>query len=100
MSKKKAIVSVKVIKGDINRALKKYKRLVNDSEHLLELRERRYYKKPTTVRRREKQLAVREQQKQTILEKIEGCDTTVKMFTKKRKKKPNNPKKENKDTKK
>jgi ribosomal protein S21 len=100
MSKKKAIVSVKVIKGDINRALKKLKRRTIDSGHLLELRERKYYIKPTTVRRREKQLAVREQQKQTILEKIEGGDTTVKMFTKKRKKKPNNPKKENKDTKK
>jgi len=87
MSKKKSIVSVKVIKGDINRALKKYKRLVNDSEHLLELRERRYYKKPTTIRRRQKQLAVREQYKKTILEKIEGGDTTVKLFTKKTKKK-------------
>jgi ribosomal protein S21 len=44
MSKKLPIVSVKVIKGDINRALKKFKRAVMDSEHLLELRERRYYK--------------------------------------------------------
>ena len=35
MSKKLSTVSVKVIKGDINRALKKYKRLVNDSGHLL-----------------------------------------------------------------
>ena len=87
MSKKKSLVSVKVIKGDINRALKKYKRLVSDSGHLLELRERKYYTKPTTIRRREKQLAVREQQKLTILEKIEGGDTTVKLFTKKTKKK-------------
>lgn len=87
MGKKNAIVSVKVIKGDINRALKKFKRGVSESEHLLELRERQYYKKPTTIRRRQKQLAVREQWKQTILEKIEGGDTTVKMFTKKKKKK-------------
>ena len=42
MSKKNAIVSVKVIKGDINRALKKFKRRTIDSGHLLELRERRY----------------------------------------------------------
>ena len=89
MSKKKAIVSVKVIKGDINRALKKYKRLVNDSEHLLELRERRYYKKPTTVRRREKQLAVREQEKETILGKIADGDTKLRFYTKKPKRKGN-----------
>ena len=43
--RKKSRVAVKVIKGDINRALKKFKRGVMDSEHLLELRERRYYKK-------------------------------------------------------
>ena len=89
MSKKKAIVSVKVIKGDINRALKKYKRLVNDSEHLLELRERRYYIKPTTVRRKAKQQAIREQQKETILGKIEDGDTTVRFYTKKPKRKGN-----------
>ena len=94
MSKKKAIVSVKVIKGDINRALKKYKRLVNDSEHLLELRERRYYKKPTTIRRREKQLAVREQQKQTILDKQGSGDTKAKLYTKKPKKQRNLDKKD------
>ena len=58
MSKKKPLVSVKVIKGDINRALKKYKRRVNDSGHLLELRERKTYTKPTTVRRKAKQQAI------------------------------------------
>tara|TARA_R110000803_G_C11983035_1_gene320995 strand:+ start:2592 stop:2834 length:243 start_codon:yes stop_codon:yes gene_type:complete len=77
---KKSIVTVKVLKGDINRALKKYKRLTNNSGHLLELRERQYYKKPTTVRRREKQLAVREQEKQTILQKIEDGDTKIKQI--------------------
>ena len=77
---KKSIVTVKVLKGDINRALKKYKRLTNNSGHLLELRERQYYKKPTTVRRREKQLAVREQEKQTILQKIEDGHTKIKQI--------------------
>ena len=43
MSKKKSIVTVKVIKGDINRALRKFKRAINDSGHLLELRERQTY---------------------------------------------------------
>ena len=77
---KKSIVTVKVLKGDINRALKKYKRLTNNSGHLLELRERQYYKKPTTVRRREKQLAVREQEKQTILQKIEDGHNKIKQI--------------------
>ena len=67
MSKKNAIVSVKVIKGDINRALKKLKRRTIDSGHLLELRERRYYTKPTTVRRKAKQQAVREHRKKLYL---------------------------------
>ena len=101
MSKKNAIVSVKVIKEDINRALKKLKRRTIDSGHLLELRERRYYKKPTTVRRKAKQTAIREQEKETILGKIEDGDTTIRFYTKKEKK-PRNQKREdkNKDTKK
>ena len=100
MSKKNAIVSVKVIKGDINRALKKLKRKTIDSGHLLELREKRYYIKPTTVRRREKQLAVREQQKETILGKIEDGDTTVRFYTKKPKKQKNIDKKDKRNDKK
>ena len=87
MSNKKSLVTVKVIKGDINRALKKYKRLVNDSGHLLELRERKYYTKPKTIRRAEKQKAIREQQKETILGKIADGDTTLRFYTKKKKSK-------------
>ena len=93
MSKKLPIVSVQVRKGDINRALKIFKKRSMDSGHLMEVRERRYYKKPTTVRRREKQLAVREQQKEMILEKIEGGDTTLRFYTKKAKKPKNLDKK-------
>ena len=47
------------VKGDINRALKSYKRAVMKSGHLLELRERQEYKKPTTIRREERQRAIR-----------------------------------------
>jgi len=95
MAKNKTLVSVKVIKGDINRALKKYKRRVNDSGHLLELRERKYYTKPKTIRRRQKQQAIREQQKETILGKIADGDNTLKFYTKKKKSKPNKPKNNN-----
>ena len=97
MSKKLPIVSVQVRKGDINRALKIFKKRSMDSGHLMEVRERRYYKKPTTVRRREKQLAVREQQKEMILEKIEGGDTTLRFYTKKAKKPKNLDKNNNSD---
>tara|TARA_B100001093_G_scaffold408491_1_gene397362 strand:+ start:388 stop:693 length:306 start_codon:yes stop_codon:yes gene_type:complete len=101
MSKKKSIVTVKVIKGDINRALRKFKRAINDSGHLLELRERQTYTKPTTVRRKAKQQAIREQQKETILGKIEDGDTKLRFYTKKKKKPKNQkPQKENKNTKK
>ena len=98
MSKKLSTVSVKVIKGDINRALKKYKRLVNDSGHLLELRERRYYTKPTTVSRKAKQQAIREQQKETILGKIDDGDTSLRFYTKKKKKKVDKGKPQQKKT--
>ena len=87
MSKKKSIVTVKVIKGDINRALRKFKRAISDSGHLLELRERQQYTKPTTVRRKAKQQAIRLQQKETILAKIEDGDTKLRFYTKKKKKK-------------
>jgi len=94
MSKRLPIVSVEVRKGDINRTLKIFKRRSMDSGHLMEVRERRYYKKPTTVRRREKQLAVREQEKQTILDKQGNGDTKAKFYTKKPKKQRNLDKKD------
>jgi len=58
----KKLVTVKVRKGDINRALKRFKRAVMDSGHLFELRERQEYTKPTTIRRKQKQKAIRNQQ--------------------------------------
>ena len=59
MSKK--LVTIKVRNGDINRALKIFKRAVMDSGHLFELRERQEYTKPTTIRRKQKQKAIRNQ---------------------------------------
>ena len=97
MSKNKKLVSVKVIKGDINRALKKFKRGVIESNHLQELRDRKEYTKPKTVRRKQKLQAIREQQKLTMLEKIENGDNKIRLFTKKRKKKKGpNPQNKNK----
>lgn len=54
----KAKVSI-IVKGDVNKALKIFKRAVMKSNHLTELRNRKEYKKPTTVRREQKQKAIR-----------------------------------------
>ena len=57
MSATKVIVEVR--NGDINRALKLLKRKTIDSGHLQELRERKEYTKPTTIRRKKKMKAIR-----------------------------------------
>ena len=86
MSKHPKLVSVEVRKGNIQKALKIFKRRIDESGHLQLLRTKQQYTKPTTVRRKQKQTAVREQQKLTMLEKIDNGDRTIRLFTKKRKK--------------
>jgi len=81
----------------MSKGIKKFKRGVMESGHLQELRERQTYTKPKTVRRKQKLQAIREQNKLTILEKIENGDTKVKLFSKKRKKRKGSPKQENKN---
>jgi ribosomal protein S21 len=56
------LTTTKVIKGDINRALKRFKSATMDSGHLEELKERKQYKKPTTVKRKMMKDAIRKQQ--------------------------------------
>ena len=85
MSRGKSIVAVKVIKGNIAKALSTFKRKVKKSEHLIEYRNRQEYLKPSVVKRREKQLAIHNQKKLTILDKIEGGDKSVKPIISKRK---------------
>ena len=86
MSKHPKLVSVQVRNGNIQKALKIFKRRIDESGHLQLLRTKQQYTKPTTVRRKQKQQAVREQQKLTMLEKIENGDKSIRLFTKKRKK--------------
>ena len=86
MSKHPKLVSVEVRKGNIQKALKIFKRRIDESGHLQLLRTKQTYTKPTTKRRKQKQAAVREQQKLTMLEKIDNGDRTIRLFTKKRKK--------------
>jgi len=89
------LVSVKLKKGEnFNKLLSRFKRKVRKSEHLIEYRNRREFLKPSVVKRRQKQLAVREQELATKKEKIENGDTSVTLYSKKPKKVK--PKKEDK----
>ena len=45
------LISVEVRNNDIAKALKIFKKKVEQSGHIQELRERRYYKKPSTLKR-------------------------------------------------
>ena len=49
---------IKVKKGNINRALKQFKRKFRDTQVLRELRERKNYIKPSTKRRKQKEKAI------------------------------------------
>ena len=66
MSKHPKLVSVKVKNRDINKALKIFKRRVNDSAALQELRDRKYFIKPSLAKRIVKQQAVRETERETM----------------------------------
>jgi len=58
------MLKIPVVKGNINRALKQFKRKFRDTKVLKELRERQYYTKPSLKRRVEKDEAVRKLKKQ------------------------------------
>ena len=49
--------SVTVRDGNVEKALRKFKKKIQDSGLLNELRERETYEKPTTVRKRKKSVA-------------------------------------------
>jgi small subunit ribosomal protein S21 len=87
MSKGKSLVSVQVRNGDINKALKIFKKRGFDSGHLQELRDRKEYTKPSVARRKQKQQAVRKEQLRNMIDKIEGGDMKIKLPEKKNKKK-------------
>ena len=86
MSKHPKLVSVRVRNGNVQKALKIFKRRIEESGHLHLLRAKQQYTKPTTVRRKQKMEAIRAQNKLTMLEKIENGDRTIRLLTKKRKK--------------
>ena len=71
MSKHPKKVSVKVINGNIQKALSKFKRKVKDSEHLYELRDRKQFLKPSVKKRRLKQVAIHNQKLEDLKTKDE-----------------------------
>ena len=57
---------VKVQKGNLNRALKQFKRKFKNTKVLKEIRERKHYVKPSLKRRIEKDEAIRKLKKQHL----------------------------------
>jgi len=53
------LIVVKVQNGDINKSLKQFKKRVMDSGHIQEYRDSREYLKPSAVKRKKKQHAIR-----------------------------------------
>ena len=81
-----SIVIVDCTKQDINKALKEFKRKVIKSGHIIDLKNRKEYTKPTTQKREEKQKAIRRSQREVILDKIAaGKLPTSALQTKKKK---------------
>ena len=58
------MLKIPVIKDDINRALKLFKRKFRDTQVLKEVKERKNYTKPSLKKRVEKQEAIRKLKKQ------------------------------------
>ena len=63
------LTRTKVVRGDINKALKRFKSVTIDSGHLEELKERKQYTKPTTKKRKMMKDAVRNLKWQLAKEK-------------------------------
>jgi small subunit ribosomal protein S21 len=62
------LVTIEVRNGDIAKALKLFKKKVEDSGHLQELRERKEYKKPSVVKREKMNKVLYRLQRERTLE--------------------------------
>ena len=58
------MLKIPVVKGNINKALKQFKRKFRDTQVLKELRERKNYTKPSAKKRVQKDEAIRKLKKQ------------------------------------
>ena len=59
---------IDVYNNNVEGALKKFKRKVKDSEMMLELKKRSFYKKPSEIKREKRNLAKLRQKYKTIKE--------------------------------
>jgi small subunit ribosomal protein S21 len=62
--------TVFVADGNVEKALRKFKKKVQDSGIMLELRERESYEKPTTTRKRRRAAAVNRWRKELARQKL------------------------------
>lgn len=62
------LIQIEVRNGDINRALKLFKKRVEDSGHIQELRRRKEYKKPSTIKREKRDKVLYRLQRERTLE--------------------------------
>ena len=58
------MLNIPVVKGNINKALKQFKKKFRDTQVLRELRERKNYTKPSAKKRVQKDEAIRKLKKQ------------------------------------
>jgi len=58
------MLRIPVVKGNLNKALKQFKRKFKDTKVLRELRERKHYIKPSAKKRLQKNEAIRKFKKQ------------------------------------
>jgi len=58
------MLRIPVVKGNLNKALKQFKRKFKDTKVLKELRERKHYIKPSAKKRLQKNEAIRKFKKQ------------------------------------
>ena len=64
-----SLVTVQVRNGDLKKALSVFKKKVANSGHLIELKGRQEYLKPSVVKRLQKNKAVRARKKQERIER-------------------------------
>ena len=62
------LIQIEVRNGDINKALKLFKKRVEDSGHIQELRRRKEYKKPSTIKREKRNKVLYRLQRERTLE--------------------------------
>ena len=79
-------VVVEVRNGDLNKALKRFKKKVIQSGHIQELKDRKEYVKPKTERRVAKQAAIRKEYRKNMTELWESGNLKHNPFVKKTKK--------------